>query len=123
MGRLNANQTREVPLTVFSRATALNFGRLAGVPVSTAFAQTKPIHHPVNREARYAQQFGRVTAIPLGRLQRANQRELRGVADYGVERVGPISPCDIEPALDEIGYAIWQHRIERHADRFHGYIF
>jgi hypothetical protein len=98
---------RPVPDDI-SATVALNFGRLAEGPICKAFAQTEPIQHSVNRVARYAQQLGRMKAIALGRLQRANQCELRGLADYGIERVGPI----LRRTTTQIGYAVWQHRID-----------
>src|SRR5208282_815992 len=75
---------RPVPDDI-SATTALNFGWLAEGPICKAFAQAEPIQHPVDRVARYAQQLARTMAIALGRLQRANQCELRGLADHGIE--------------------------------------
>jgi len=84
-----------------SATIALNFGRLAEGPICKAFGQAEPIQHPVDRVARYAQQLGRTLAIALGRLQRANQCELRGLAGYGIERVGPILRDMRPPVTDE----------------------
>ena len=107
----SAGVARPVPDDI-SATIALNFGRLADGPICKAFGQAEPIHHPVDRVARYAQQVGRTMAIALGRLQRANQCELRGLADYGIERVGPILRRATTPGLGQIGCAVWQHRID-----------
>src|SRR5260370_9645006 len=72
VSRGHASRGQRVPAAHHRRdrlpARALNFGRLAEGSIRTAFSQAKPLQHPVNRVARYAQQLGRAAAIPLGCL-------------------------------------------------------
>src|SRR5580704_7559058 len=93
-------------------------GWLAERSVRATFGQPEPVQHPVDRVARYAQQLGRAMAIALGRLQSPNQRELRGLADYSVERIGPFLSRVVRRALDQVQRRTRKHRLGRDADRF-----
>src|SRR5579862_2226842 len=92
-------------------------GWLAESSVGAAFGQAESVQHPIDRVARYAQQLGGAMAIALGRLQRPNQRELRGFADDSVERVGPFLRGVVRRALGQVHRSARKHRIDRHADR------
>ena len=99
--RYGQGVTRRDPEGIFM-AAALNSGRLEEGAMCTTFGQTKPPQHPVNRVARYAKQFGCARAIAVGRIQRANQRELRGLVDNSVQRVRPFLRGAIGTALGRL---------------------
>src|SRR5882757_7852058 len=81
-----------VGFAFFSSRVSLRLAlyRLAKRSVASAFGHPESIQHPINRVSRYPEQFRRAMAIALRRLQCPNQRQLGGIANHSVERVGPL---------------------------------